>query len=305
MLLFLIASANAEETSTVYTLPDGRTSVYHLKTDEESPFLPDGSEPEVTEYSYRSANLFISITTGRYEADSTVKKTVYHSSAGYCIADIYIRDLSSLKRVYANNKFGSSSDRVASMASKCGAILAVNGDYASEISQGVVISNGTVKRKTRNQKRDMCLIMTDGSMRILPYGTACTYSQMLSKGLFDEGSVWQCFLFGPSLIDENGEAYPNSWLGSKTNVNPYNPRTVLGYYEPGHYCLVVADGRQTSSRGLRLEVTAQFMQELGCTLAYNLDGGQSSQMWFDGRIINRPYEGGRRVNDILILCEPE
>ncbi len=305
-LLLLLTQASAEENlaEKEFSLPDGRPSLYRIKEGEEDLFLPAGSEPIITENSYQSENLYITLTKGRYEADSTVKKTVYHSSATYTVADFYLRDLSCLSRIYASGKFGNTSARIADMARANGAILAVNGDYASELSQGVVISNGTVKRKTRNQKRDMCLIMRDGSMRILPYGTQYTYTQMIEKGLFTENDVWQCFLFGPSLIDENGEAYPNSVLSKKTDVNPYNPRTILGYYEPGHYCLVVVDGRQTKSRGLRLEVAAAFMQELGCTLAYNLDGGQSSAMWYLDRIITDPYKNGRKVNDILILSEP-
>lgn len=305
-LLLLLTQASAEETLSEKEscLPDGRPSLYRIKEGEEDLFLPAGSEPIITESSYQSENMYITLTKGRYEADSTVKKTVYHSSASYAVADFYIRDLACLSRIYASGKFGNTSARIADMARANEAVLAVNGDYASELSQGVVISNGIVKRKTRNQKRDMCLIMKDGSMRILPYGTSLTYSQMIDKGLIGEDDVWQCFLFGPSLIDENGEAYPNSVLSKKTDVNPYNPRTILGYYEPGHYCLVVVDGRQTKSRGLRLEVSASFMQELGCNLAYNLDGGQSSAMWYLDRIITDPYRNGRKVNDILILSEP-
>ena len=301
----LLTDALAEETlsSSGCVLPDGRRSLYQVKENEEVPFLPAGSEPVLTENSYRSENMFITLTSGRYEADSVVKKTNYHSSAMCYTADIYLRDLNCLRRVYASDRFGNTSDRIANMAQKSGAVLAVNGDYACELTQGLVISNGIVKRKTRNQKRDICLLMTDGSMRILPYGTSLTYSQMVGKGLIGEDNVWQAFLFGPSLIDENGNAYDNTVLSKKCSVNPYNPRTVIGYYEPGHYCLVVVDGRQTKSRGLRIEITARFMQELGCTLAYNLDGGQSSAMWFSDRIISSPADGGRKVNDILILTD--
>ena len=44
------------------------------------------------------------------------------------------------------------------------------------------------------------------------------------------------------------------------------PRGAIGYYEPGHYCFVVVDGRQTGySRGVTLEELAQVFDDLGCT----------------------------------------
>ncbi len=43
--------------------------------------------------------------------------------------------------------------------------------------------------------------------------------------------------------------------------------------EPLHYVFVVSDGRTTESAGLSLYELASVMQEYGCTVAYNLDGG--------------------------------
>ena len=52
---------------------------------------------------------------------------------------------------------------------------------------------------------------------------------------------------------------------------------------------------------MTLEQLSRFMQALGCQAAYNLDGGQSAMMWFDGQIVNQPYEGGRRLMDIVYV----
>lgn len=287
----------------VYHLPDGRTSLYVVKEGEENPFLSEGMM-SVSADRYQDENMCITISSDRYTTFTTVKKKEMRSSAVYCVADIYIRDLSSMQRVYASGKFGNTSDKVATMATKNNAILAVNGDYASEISQGVVIANGVVKRKTRNQKRDMGVIWTDGSFSVIPYGTKDDYAAMLKNGILGEDNVWQLFLFGPSLLDEEGNALPFEVIDKKTSVGVANPRTIFGYYEPGHYCIVVCEGRTNSSLGWRLEAAAIFMSELGCKGAYNLDGGQSSQLWFNGAMVNNPYKNGRKVNDILIFTAP-
>ena len=84
-----------------------------------------------------------------------------------------------------------------------------------------------------------------------------------------------------------------------------NPRTAIGYIDDLHYVFVVSDGRTDESAGLSLYQLAQFMQGLGCQCAYNLDGGGSSTMYFDGDIINNPTTNGetheRRVSDIVYL----
>jgi hypothetical protein len=95
-------------------------------------------------------------------------------------------------------------------------------------------------------------------------------------------------------------------------VNPVNPRSVIGYYEPGHYCFVQVDGRGTKSKlepgkknkGLTLANLSKFMEELGCKAAYNLDGGKTSQLYFNGSVISTPENGGRKLGDIVLVREP-
>ena len=57
------------------------------------------------------------------------------------------------------------------------------------------------------------------------------------------------------------------------------------------------------STGLNLKELAALMEELGCKAAYNLDGGQSSVLWFNGRIFSTPYSGGRRIGDIVMITD--
>ena len=68
-----------------------------------------------------------------------------------------------------------------------------------------------------------------------------------------------------------------------------NPRTAIGYYEPGHYCFVVAGGRGEQPYGVTLSALSRFMKSLDCKSAYNLDGGRSSIMVFGDEIVNEIY----------------
>ena len=84
-----------------------------------------------------------------------------------------------------------------------------------------------------------------------------------------------------------------------------NPRTAVGIIDDLHYVFVVSDGRTSESEGLSLKELAEFMQKLGVTTAYNLDGGGSSTMWFGGKVINNPTTSGsikeRKVSDIVYI----
>jgi len=69
---------------------------------------------------------------------------------------------------------------------------------------------------------------------------------------------------------------------------------------------VVSDGRTSESEGLSLKEFAEFLQDLGVETAYNLDGGGSSTMVFNGTVVNNPTTNGntikeRSVSDIVYI----
>ncbi|MCD8021916.1 MAG: phosphodiester glycosidase family protein, partial [Lachnospiraceae bacterium] len=85
-----------------------------------------------------------------------------------------------------------------------------------------------------------------------------------------------------------------------------NPRTAIGIIDSLHYVFVVSDGRTDESEGLTLSELAEFMSGLGVVTAYNLDGGGSSTMYFNGEIVNNPTTTGksikeRKVSDIVYI----
>jgi exopolysaccharide biosynthesis protein len=80
------------------------------------------------------------------------------------------------------------------------------------------------------------------------------------------------------------------------------PRTALGLTKDGHVLLVVVDGRQKHSVGFSLLELALFMQEAGAVDALNLDGGGSSEMVVNGKVVNKPSDGReRRVGDAFVV----
>ena len=128
---------------------------------------------------------------------------------------------------------------------------------------------------------------------------------ILSRG------VVQAWNFGPSLLDENGrleedymERLSKDEKASVAIAMP-NPRSAVGYYEPGHYVFVVVDGRQEGySKGMTIPELASVFRDLGCKVAYNLDGGGSALMTFlHERYSNQSNLAERELGDMLIVTE--
>ncbi len=80
-----------------------------------------------------------------------------------------------------------------------------------------------------------------------------------------------------------------------------HPRSAIGWNST-HIYLVVVDGRQSRlSIGMTLAELARYLQRLGCTEAMNFDGGNSAQMWLNGRIVNSPCHGEDTVANALLV----
>ena len=238
-----------------------------------------------TENSYTSPGISVTVT----------EETLDGGRITYYLADIYLKDVTSFQTALAKNTYGSGyRDGIADMAAMTGALVAVNGDYYGNTNEGVVIRNGVIYRANRTNC-DVCVLYYDGTMRVMP-GASFTVEDAIADG------AWQAWTFGPALLDTDGS--PLSGFYSTNRIIAANPRTAIGYYEPGHYCMVVVDGRGESA-GITLPELSRLFYDLGCRAAYNLDGGNSSVMVWNGGVINDPSGGGRESSDALLIAEAE
>ena len=239
-------------------------------------------------YTYKSKYLNITVTQQRVAEDSssgTWESTAY-------VTDFYVRDITCLQSVFAADTFSQGNyEWLTNMAERTGAVAAVNGDFCTMRKYGVVVRDGKLYRSSHSSF-DACAIYWDGTME--------TYASKDwdGKAIANKGA-YMAFSFGPRLLDNSGQ--PLKKFNQTDAVIGRNPRTAIGYFEPGHYCFVTIDGRTAHSRGLTMSGLSKFMASLGCKAAYNLDGGESSSLWFGGEVISQPCDGGRKISDALIL----
>ena len=256
----------------------------------------------VAEADETSASEEVIITDSVYSGNgiSVVINTVRVADTTAYVADELLSSADRLKTALAQNTFGSNITQTTSkIAEENGAILAINGDYYGANKRGYVIKNGVLYRDTVRQGDDTedLAIYADGSFAIIDE------TEVTAQELLDSGVV-QLLAFGPVLI-ENGEILVNS-SDEVSRAKTNNPRTAIGIIDDLHYIIVVADGRTSDSEGLSLLDLAELMESYGCVTAYNLDGGGSSTMVFNGVVVNQPTTNGstiteRSVSDIVYI----
>lgn len=247
-------------------------------------------ETVLTDSSYTSPNISVTIETYKEEVNG-------HPQTWY-IADIYVASIECLKTYFAKDTYipgGCLDERVENMCSATGAIFAVSGDYCSNQKSGLLIRNGQAIHQEQ-LTADICVLFMDGTVETLSPDSYVP-EDILAR------NPWQSWKFGPRLLDENGHAM-TTFNSTGPVINESAPRCGFGYYEPGHYCLVVNDGRLNHSRGFLLSEFAELFEKLGCTCAYNFDGGATAVMAFNGEKYSIPY-GNRNPGDIFFVAEPQ
>ena len=217
----------------------------------------------------------------------------------FFVADILVDDPAQMQTAFAGEEYSKkNAEATSDIAARHDAVLAINGDYYNyKDNVGLVIRNGELYRD-KATTRDQLLVYADGTFKALPRGS---YEQGTGQQYIDEGVV-QCFTFGPLLVND-GEAVelPKKYIIS-TKDTIREPRTAIGQIDANHYVVIVADGRRDgwSDLGMTLQELQQMFVQLGCTVAYNMDGGGSATMILDGERVNKTSGSRERdVSDII------
>lgn len=274
LLTMLIPAALAEETVSYEPLPTDLTTIPHK------------ADPALfTEMGYEDATL------------SVTMEHIWVDDARYNVARVKIAHPSQLRTGLASVN-AKRTNKVSAISRNHNAVVAIGGDYFSKDSYGYVVRMGEVFRKKPIKQRDMLLIDANGDFHILKNSD----SEQLQALLTGEVAMPNVFNFGPALvIDGVLQEMPKDY---KYNIDGNEPRCAIGQVGPLEYLLVVVDGRDAAdSKGATCKELAQFMFDQGCQQAYNLDGGNSALMYFNGANFSQKSEKSERsVSDIIYFA---
>ena len=246
------------------------------------------------------------VTGNTYTSDdasvtvSTVTTGSGQDTVTYHVADVTLTDATALESAFADNAFGTNIvANTSDIAEDNDAVFAINGDYYGFRDTGIEIRNGVVYRD--EGAREGLAFYRDGTVEIYDE-TQTTAAELVADG------VWNTLSFGPAILEDGAVVDGIEDVEVDTNVGNHSiqgdqPRTAVGVVDDDHLVFVVVDGRDPGySAGVTLTELAEIVQSLGAETAYNLDGGGSSTMYFDGEVVNQPSQGEERgVSDILYI----
>lgn len=263
---------------------------------------PSGYKDENT---YTDSTISVSVGTG-----------MWHDTCQYWYADITVKDPSQIRTMGANldgsfQELGQiDAER---LAEHCNGVIVINGDYytSSEkyglgyiIRQGVLYENNLERQdKPEPALMDVLAIDEDGDLIGIHQPRKDTiFSRIRGKRALNT------FSFGPILVDK-GRAVEDfhrtdRWVDMEFN----KPHQRIAICQTGHlqYKVVCCSGPAVSGGGLTIPEFAQLLASMKVRTAYNLDGGDSTLIWFNGKKVNdMGYQTRRKLTDIIYFASAE
>ncbi|MBR0436200.1 MAG: phosphodiester glycosidase family protein [Clostridia bacterium] len=231
---------------------------------------------------------------------------LYHYQKGkleYQIADVYVREIEKLTTESVTNQ--GYARMLYEFARELNARIAINSDYftTNAINEGLIIRNGKLLQSKVCKNSDLCVVYQDGTVRCFD----CKKEKIDNDAII-ASYPYHAFYFGPSLLDENGNAKEKF----NSTVGALNPRTAFGYYEPGHYAFISILGTRSmkdinghglgngKSPGMTFTEMSALCASMGMKAAYNLDGGQSSGMYWNEKLFGH---NNRITGDVLAIID--
>lgn len=157
---------------------------------------------------------------------------------------------------------------------------------------GLVIEDGVLKYG--NKYQNYSIVGMDNENRMI-VSNSMNYTKMQSMNLRS------AVTFGPVIII-NGQPTIRSGDGGWG----IQPRSAIAQKKDGTILMLVIDGRQKGSLGATLKNVQDIFLQYGAYNAFNLDGGASATMVYDGKVVNTPSDimGERYVPNAFIITKP-
>jgi exopolysaccharide biosynthesis protein len=226
-------------------------------------------------------------------SDDTCTITIYkewYENAYVYAAHLEFTDYKRFGTSCANGKYNSGSETTSHAATRLGAIFAVNGCYSAPYLNYAVIRGGVVW----NDNVAVAPGAYNSATGIFTSSGALGINQMLASEAVSQGLITDTFRFGDACLS-NGRVINN---GDTSRAQ----RTFIGTNgNAGDLWICVSDGRYNDgeSAGLTYGQCGSYLLSKGCIFGIPLDGGGSSTMYFNGKVLNAARDNERAVVDFV------
>ncbi|WBL48566.1 M56 family metallopeptidase [Clostridium estertheticum] len=230
-----------------------------------------------------------SITTLSNDSKTNIERYNISNGLKFTGYALIIKDPTKVK-VGFSNKLGKDGELTSQIAQDNGAIVAINAGGFTDPDKktspsGLIMQDGKVIFKDiadNNSKEDIVAFTNKGALLVGKY----------SLNELNKLNTTEAVSFGPALI-VNGKPTITKGDGGWGIA----PRTAIGQKKDGSVILLTIDGRSAKSLGATLLDVQNILLQYGAVTASNLDGGSSSTMYYNGKVINNPCDisGERKV----------
>jgi len=294
-LLLLTAGAAGAEETLVEELPDESLRAIPLPITLAGGYAPqeEGYQGETV---YEDPTIRVSI---EYKDANPYVRDYNGRIAGYWVVDVEIGDASQLRTAPAGLTFGDKTDTtMETLAERVNAVVAINGDSPTYNEDGLIIRQGETIRDRVRGKRDVLLVDEDGDFHVYHLPKKGEVSDTV-----DGKAVINAFYFGPILV-EDGQ--PLKKLPSFSHLDPdkYYARIAICQVGPLHYKLIATTSKvNLDILGLPMADFARVCADEGAQIAYNLDGGISTSIYFNHQRVNKNDKiNFRDIPDIIYFA---
>ena len=253
----------------------------------ESALSPDG-------LSYDDGTLKVKIEKGR-ENETNI----------YWV-EVSITDPSQLRTALAGGKGSQKNAQPVSIARRANAVLALNGDFFTSHKSGIVYRQGQLLRNSPASTRDQLIIDENGDLNILAfsYRTGKQEIQQAFDSFQEKHQIRDCFCFGPGLIIDGVTQQFNYREKVSCGYPTRAQRIIFCQTGPLEYLFLVTEGKEQNQPGFTVPECVELLEKRGGILqAYNLDGGNSSQIILCGEKINAAeYGKARDIADMICFA---
>ena len=237
-----------------------------------------------------------------YYRDDTILAIVWRekiNNRSATVAEIKVADGSQLRRKLSEDTYGCSVQNYAStLANAANAVVAMNADFYGFRQIGVTVYNRQLFRFSPD-KLDNCFINSKGDMLFMKAGSIADEYQM--QQYIADNDVLFSLSFGPVLVDNGELQYCDSYPIGEMNLE-YS-RAGLGMVDDLHYLYMTVNHCNGQNPRCNVNQFAELMYSKGCVKAYNLDGGQTSEIVFNGTPVNYiDFNAERTVTDIIYFA---
>ena len=270
-------------------------SIAAAETTYKLPWDFSGGMPLKTEYFYGNTTY----------ADPTIAVKIQYgvfnrgaeTGCEYWVASIKIAHPSQLRTTAANGFQSEMTMKGTAMAKRVNAVLAINGDYFYFTHHGYILRQGQLFLDDLRGDRDVLLIDEDGDFHIVRNPFTGQVGQTI-----DGKRVVQAFFFGPVLV-QYGKMVRDMDLRYDMRAEERRQRMCIAQVGPLEYKCICCGPPARGNSGMNLTEFAQLVYSLGVQTAYNLDGGDSTMLIFNGQKINDPKSPDTRdIADIIYFA---